>query len=72
MYGFMAPGYYDGTRHGDDLDERGIGSYEREGMEIIKQEILRRLDGLDELGSAPQVWKDAELKLQELAAQNAN
>ena len=36
----MAPGYYDGTRREDDLDDCGIGAYEREGMETIKQEIM--------------------------------
>ncbi|KAG6379291.1 hypothetical protein JVT61DRAFT_11746 [Boletus reticuloceps] len=63
MYSFMAPGYYDGARTGDDLDDSGIGSYEREGMEVIKQELLRRWDILDGLKGALQVWEDAELKL---------
>ena len=60
----MAPGYYDGTRREDDLDDCGISSYEREGMEAIKQETLKQWDFMDELNSAVQAWKDAELKLQ--------
>lgn len=64
----MEPGYYDGRRDGDDLDEHGIGSYERDGMETIKQEILRRWSFMDNLSSAPQVWKDAESKLYALAS----
>ena len=67
MYAFMAPGYYDGTRKEDDLDERGVGAYEREGMETMKQEIDRRWDFMDELSGALQAWKDAESKLQALA-----
>ena len=63
----MAPGYYDGTRKEDDLDERGVGAYEREGMETMKQEIDRRWDFMDELSGALQAWKDAESKLQALA-----
>ncbi|KAG6380303.1 hypothetical protein JVT61DRAFT_8412 [Boletus reticuloceps] len=66
MNSFMAPGYYDGARTGDDLDDSGIGSYEREGMEVIKQEILRRWDIMDELKGALQTWEDAELKLRML------
>lgn len=65
---FMEPGYYDGTRKEDDLDDMGIGAYEREGMEIIKQEILKRWDFMDDSRSAPQVWGDAELKWQALAS----
>jgi salicylate hydroxylase len=72
MHAFMAPGYYDGTRNEDDLDECGIGAYEREGMETIKQEILRRWDFMDESSSALQAWEDAELKLKALAGQMAN
>ncbi|KAF8128574.1 hypothetical protein EV363DRAFT_1451570 [Boletus edulis] len=67
MYSFMAPGYYDGARTGDDLDDSGIGSYEREGMEVIKQEVLRRWEMMDELKGALQAWEDAELKLRMLA-----
>ena len=67
MYAFMEPGYYDGTRKEDDLDERGVGAYEREGMETMKQEIDRRWDFMDELSGALQAWKDAESKLQALA-----
>ncbi|KAH0831257.1 hypothetical protein J3R83DRAFT_13890 [Lanmaoa asiatica] len=67
MYPFMAPGYYDGTRKDDDLDEMGISAYEREGMETLKQEILRRWDWMNELGGALPAWKDAESKLQALA-----
>ncbi|KAF8432728.1 hypothetical protein L210DRAFT_3650186 [Boletus edulis BED1] len=63
MYSFLAPGYYDGARTEDDLDDSGIGSYEREGMEVIKQELLRRWDILDGLKGALQAWEDAELKL---------
>ncbi|KAI9567711.1 hypothetical protein HD554DRAFT_937014 [Boletus coccyginus] len=69
LYTFMAPGYYDGTRKDDDLDDRGIGTYEREGMEAIKQEILKRQDFLDGSRSASQAWVDAELKLQALVSQ---
>ncbi|KAF8558630.1 FAD/NAD(P)-binding domain-containing protein [Imleria badia] len=68
MQTFMEPGYYDGTRDGDDLDEHGIGSYEREGMETIKQDILGRWDFVDNLRSAPQAWEEAESKLQALAS----
>ena len=60
----MAPGYYDGTRREDDLDDCGIGAYEREGMETMKQEILKRWDFMDESSSALHAWGDAELKLQ--------
>ncbi|KAF8133281.1 hypothetical protein EV363DRAFT_1448766 [Boletus edulis] len=63
MYSFLAPGYYDGARTEDDLDDSGIGSYEKEGMEVIKQELLRRWDILDGLKGALQAWEDAELKL---------
>ena len=66
MYALMAPGYYDGTRHADDLDDKGIGAYEREGMETMKQEILRRWDFMDDSKSAPQVWEEAESKLKAL------
>ena len=72
MYSFMAPGYYDGTRDGDDLDDCGIGSYEKEGMDVLKQEILKGWNTLHESRSAPQAWVDAELKLQVLASQIAN
>lgn len=68
----MEPGYYDGTRKGSDLDDRGIGSHEREGMETLKQEILKRWSILDESRNALQAWEEAELKLQELVAQKAN
>ena len=71
MYTFMAPGYYDGTRKEEDLDDRGIGAYEREGMEVIKQEILKRWDFMDSSRSALQAWVDAELKLQALAGHSA-
>ncbi|KAG8216148.1 hypothetical protein J3R82DRAFT_8154 [Butyriboletus roseoflavus] len=67
MYAFMAPGYYDGTRKEGDLDERGISAYEKEGMEALKQEILRRWDFMDESSGALRAWKDAESKLQALA-----
>jgi salicylate hydroxylase len=66
MYALMAPGYYDGTRHADDLDDKGIGAYEQEGLETIKQEILRRWDFMDDSKSAPQVWEEAESKLKAL------
>lgn len=71
MYAFMAPGYYDGTRKPKevDLDERGIGSSEREGMKALGQEVSRRWRSLDELPSALRTWEDAELKLQALAGQ---
>ena len=69
MYTFMAPGYYDGTRNENDLDSCGIGSYEKEGMETIKQEILKQWDFMDESISAVWTWEDAELKLQALAGQ---
>ena len=72
MYTFNAPGYYDGTRREDDLDERGISSYEREGMETIKQEVLKHWDLMDESSSAVQTWKDAESRLHALAGQIAN
>ena len=68
----MAPGYYDGTRREDNLDDFGIGAYEREGMETIKQEILNQWDFLDESSGALQAWGDAELKLQAWAGQIAS
>ena len=68
----MAPGYYDGARREDDPDDCGIGAYEREGMELMKQEIFKHWDFMDDSRSAPQAWEDAELKLQELAGQIAN
>jgi len=71
MYTFMAPGYYDGTRREEDLDDRGIGAYEREGMEVTKQEILKRWDFMDSSRSALQAWVDAGLKLQALAGHSA-
>ncbi|KAF8558629.1 FAD/NAD(P)-binding domain-containing protein [Imleria badia] len=67
LYTFMEPDYYDGTRDGHDLDEHGIGAYERQGMETIKQEILRRWDFMDNLSSAPQAWEEAKFKLRALA-----
>ena len=72
MYTFNAPGYYDGTRRDDDLDECGIGAYEREGMESIKQEILKQWAFMDASSSVLQAWEDVELKLQALAGQTAN
>ena len=72
MYTFMAPGYYDGTRGDDDLDDFGTGAYEREGMETIKQEILDQWDFLDKSSGALQAWGDAELKLRALAGQIAS
>ncbi|KAF8558599.1 FAD/NAD(P)-binding domain-containing protein [Imleria badia] len=66
LYSFSAPGYYDGTRDGDDLDDHGIGSYEREGMEAIKREVTKRWYGLDGSKNALQAWEDAEPKLQAL------
>ncbi|KAH0831269.1 hypothetical protein J3R83DRAFT_13903 [Lanmaoa asiatica] len=72
MYLFMAPGYYDGTRKEDDLDETGISAYEREGMETMKQEFLRRWEFMDELRSPLQAWEDAESKLQAVVGQIAN
>ena len=68
MYMFMEPGYYDGSRKEEDLDDRGIGVYEREGMEVIKQEILKWWDLMHDSRSAPKAWEDAELKLQVLAS----
>ena len=65
MYTFMEPGYYDGTRNEE--DECGIGACEKEGMETMKQEILKRWNFMDDSRSAPQVWEDAELKLKALA-----
>ncbi|KAH0831273.1 hypothetical protein J3R83DRAFT_13908 [Lanmaoa asiatica] len=52
--------YYDGTKKEDDVDESGVGAYEREGMETVKQEILRRWDW------ALPPWKDAESTLRAL------
>ena len=72
MYNFTAPGYYDGTRRDDDSDDCDIGSYEREGMESIKQEILKQWAFIDESISVLQVWEDAELKLQALAGSITN
>ena len=72
LYTLMAPGCYDGTRRGDDVDDCGIGAYEREGMETIKQEIRRQWDFLDESRSVLQAWEDAESKLQMLAGRIAN
>jgi salicylate hydroxylase len=72
MYNFTALGYYDGTRRDDDLDDCGISLYEREGMETIKQEILKQWDFLDESSSVLQVWEDAESKLQALVGPIAN
>ena len=72
MYLFMEPGYYDGTRKEEDLDDGGISGYEREGMETMKQEILRRWDWIDHSRSGVQTWGEAELKLQALAGQIAN
>ncbi|KAI9567710.1 hypothetical protein HD554DRAFT_2173110 [Boletus coccyginus] len=69
MHTFMAPGYYDGTRKEEDLDDMGIGAYEREGMETIKQEVFKRWDFMNDSRTAPQAWEDAELKLQALAGQ---
>ena len=68
----MEPGYYDGTRKEDDLDERGVSAHEREGMETTRQEILRRWSFVEESSGALQTWEDAELKLQALAGQVAN
>ena len=72
MYTFNAPGYYDGTRRDDDLDECGIGVYEREGMESIKQEILKQWAFMDESSSVLQAWEEVELELQPLAGEAAN
>ncbi|KAG8215970.1 hypothetical protein J3R82DRAFT_7952 [Butyriboletus roseoflavus] len=72
MHMFAAPGYYDGTRREDDLDERGISAYEREGMETIKQEILRRVDSMDMVSGALQAWEDAESKLRAVVGPMAN
>ncbi|KAI9567712.1 hypothetical protein HD554DRAFT_2173113 [Boletus coccyginus] len=72
MYMFMAPGYYDGTRKEEDLDDRGIGAYERGGLETIKQEILNHWDFMGDSRTAPQAWEDAESKLQALASQAPN
>jgi len=72
MYMFMAPGYYDGTRKEEDLDDRGIGAYEREGLETIKQEILNEWEFMSDSKTAPQAWEDAESKLQVLASQMPN
>ncbi|KAG6380307.1 hypothetical protein JVT61DRAFT_8416 [Boletus reticuloceps] len=68
MHTFLEPGYYDGTRDGpgDDLDDRGIGACEREGMEKMKEEILKRWDVVDDSPSAPQLWHEVESKLQAL------
>lgn len=38
----MESGYYDGTTEGADLDDRGMNAYEREGVENMKQALLRR------------------------------
>jgi salicylate hydroxylase len=73
MYTFMEPGYYDGARREDDLDEYGISLSEREGMETIKQEVLKQWAFMDDSSSAPRAWEDAALmKLQALASQIAN
>ena len=72
MYLFMEPGYYDGTRQEEDLDERGVGAYEREGMETTKQEILRRWAWMDDSTSALHAWAEAEKKLQALVGQVAH
>ncbi|KAF8128576.1 hypothetical protein EV363DRAFT_1339975 [Boletus edulis] len=68
MHTFLEPGYYDGTRDGpgDDLDDRGIGACEREGMERIKEEIFRLWGVVDDSPSAPQLWHEVESKLQAL------
>ncbi|KAG9308291.1 hypothetical protein JVU11DRAFT_12054 [Chiua virens] len=67
MYVFNAPGYYDGTRKKEDLDENGIGAYEREGMETMRQEILRRWEFVENSRGPLETWKEAESKLQVLA-----
>jgi len=63
MYSFMEPGLYDGGRKQDDVDSSGISAYERDGMESIKQEDVRRWDWLEGLSSALQQWEEAESKL---------
>ena len=68
----MAPGYYDGARTEDDLDDDGVGSYERDGMETVKQEILGQWKFMEESSSALQAWEDAELKLRALAGRVDN
>lgn len=72
MYLLAAPGYYDGTRREDNLDERGISAYERDGMEAIKQEVLRRWDTVDAISGALQAWEDAESKLHAVVGPMAN
>lgn len=69
---FLAPGYYNGTRREDDLDEKGIGAYERNGMETVQQEIFRHWDSMDGMSGALQAWKEAESKLIAVTDQIAN
>ena len=72
LYQFEAPGYYDGTRREDDLDERGISAYERNGMEAIKQEVLKQWNSMNVSSGVLQAWEDAESKLHAAVGPMAN
>lgn len=72
MGSFMEPGFYDGTTRDDNLDDKGISEYEREGMDTIRQEIEKQMHFMEESGGALTAWHEAELKLQALVGQVAN
>ncbi|KIJ63563.1 hypothetical protein HYDPIDRAFT_155688, partial [Hydnomerulius pinastri MD-312] len=61
---FMHPEHYDGVRKQDDLDERGISAYERDGMEKMRQTMLKAWEWR-ERGGAVEEWRDAESRLKE-------
>ena len=72
LYLFMEPGYYDGARKEEGPDDRGMSTYEREGMDTMKQEILRRWQWMEESKSALHAWVEPEGKLQALLGQAAD
>ncbi|KAF9224870.1 FAD/NAD(P)-binding domain-containing protein [Gyrodon lividus] len=63
---FMAPGYYDGTRKDEDLDDRGISAFEREEMNKLEQAILKRWEWMEKDGAIEE-WQEAEQRLREEA-----
>ncbi|KAF9238917.1 hypothetical protein BU15DRAFT_62188 [Melanogaster broomeanus] len=72
MFMFMAPGYYDGTRKKEDLDDRGVSAFEKDGMDKLRQAIVKQWDWM-EIGGPLEEWKEAEERLRDkLGAHDTN
>jgi len=65
MYMYLAPGHYDGTRKEEDLDDRGVSAFEKDGMDKLQHAILEQWEWVETLDGALEDWKVAEGRLRD-------